>query len=66
MSITSKSTTINEDGPEKNAFTITFTNGAKQQLEELKEFLKAKTELDVIKMGISLLQKLKENKLDGT
>jgi hypothetical protein len=60
MPITSENTTVNEDGQEKNGLTFTFTNGAKEQLEELKKFFKSPTELDVIKLGISVLQNFKE------
>jgi len=62
MSVTSENKKVQEDGQEKDAVTITFTNGAKQQLEELKNFLNKPTELDVIKLGISLLENYKEEK----
>ncbi|HVZ67242.1 MAG TPA: hypothetical protein VG917_03180 [Patescibacteria group bacterium] len=51
---------IQEDGEEKDAVIVRFTNGAKQQIESLKEYYKANEELDVVKLGISVLQKMRE------
>jgi hypothetical protein len=62
MPAKSKITKIQEDEKEKDALVFTFTNGAKEQLEELRAFLKTETELDVLKTGIALLVKYKKEK----
>lgn len=64
MPLTSEEKEIKEEGADKKAFVVTFTNGTFDQLEELKDFLKMSEKLDVIKMGISVLQRLKDQK-DG-
>jgi hypothetical protein len=53
---------IQEDGQEKEAVILKFTNGAKTQLEELKNFLHVSSELEVIKFGISVLENYKNEK----
>jgi hypothetical protein len=60
MGINSEEKTINEDGQEKRAFIVSFTNGALEQLEELRQFFKLTENIDVIKAGISIVQKSKE------
>lgn len=62
MPINSKNAKVQEDGQEKDALVFTFTNGAKEQLEELKSFFKVDNELDVIKSGISILANFKKEK----
>lgn len=62
MPIISKNEKVQEDGQEKDALIFTFTNGAKDQLEELKTFFKSETELDVLKTGISILANFKKEK----
>lgn len=53
-------TTVNEDGTVKDAYTVTFTNGALEELEELQKTLKV-DDLDmVLKVGIALLKKTGE------
>lgn len=54
--------TIKEDGKEKKILVATFTNGTMEQLEELKEFFKIPDVAEVVKVGISLLQKYKEDR----
>lgn len=61
MPITSEKGKKNEEGIEKDSITFTFTNGAKDQLAELKEHFSQENELELIKLAISLLQKIKEN-----
>ncbi len=61
MSVTTKQKKVSENGESKDALEVTFTNGAREQLVELQKFLKAPTELDVIKLGISILQKFKDD-----
>lgn len=53
---------IERDGTTKEEFTVAFTNGALEQLRDLKKFLNAPDELTVVKLGISILQKAKEEK----
>lgn len=62
MAITSEKTNINEDGQDKPALVISVTNGALEQLEDLKRFIGAEDTLEVVKVGIALIQKLKEEK----
>ncbi|MEK7103532.1 MAG: hypothetical protein AAB870_04260 [Patescibacteria group bacterium] len=60
MPIISKIEKLAEDGIEKDAFVVSFTNGAKDQITDLKEFFEQKSEQELIELGISLLQRLKE------
>lgn len=60
MPVTGKNQKIQEDGQEKDALVVSITNGAKTQLEELQTFFKAPDMLDVVKLGISVLQRIKE------
>jgi hypothetical protein len=60
MPVKGKDQVINEDGQPHEAFTIDFTNGAKEQLSELKEYFKALNLTEVVKLGVSMLQKMKE------
>ena len=62
MSVTSEEKTINENGENKAGLAVYFTNGAWQQLQELKAFFKTQTDLDAIKLGISFLQQVKESR----
>ncbi len=62
MPVTGKSEVIKEEGQDKDAFTVSFTNGAKEQLEELRKYFDTPTDLDLIKLGISILQSAKERK----
>lgn len=48
--------------PKDDAVILKFTKGAKEQIEELKAFYKTDTELDLIKLGISILQNFKNAK----
>ncbi len=62
MGLTGESKQIQEDGENKDAFVISFTNGALSQLQSLKDFLGADDPIEVVKVGISFLQKIKEEK----
>jgi hypothetical protein len=53
---------IESDGSTKEALAFYFTNGAKEQLCELKNFFKQQDELEVVKLAISFLQKVREQK----
>lgn len=48
------------DGAERQALVFTFTNGAKDQILDLKDHFKQTSELELIKLAISVLQKIKE------
>lgn len=60
MSVNQRTEKVTEEGEEKEAFVVSFTNGAKQQLEELQAHFKTNDLLDVVKLGISFLQRVKE------
>ncbi len=60
MPIQGKNETIKEEGQDKDAFTVTFTNGAKQQINDLKDFFNQSDELELIKLAISLLENIRE------
>lgn len=62
MPANSKTEKVQEEGREKDALVFTFTNGAKEQIEELKDFFDSKTELDLINLGISILQNYKTDR----
>jgi len=51
----------NGAGIDSRKLTVTFTNGSVDQIEELKNFLKLESCLDVIKLGISFLQRIKDD-----
>lgn len=61
MPINSKIETTTEDGIRKDAMVFSFTNGAREQLAELTLHFKKESELELIKLAISLLQKFKED-----
>lgn len=52
-----------EDGNKKEQLAVTFSNGALQQLEDLRNHLKFDNKLKVVELGISILQNLKEKDL---
>lgn len=51
----------NEDGTEKEVLSVTFSNGALEQLRELQKEFGLDDEISVIKLGISIIQKAKED-----
>jgi hypothetical protein len=55
-----KTTRTTATGTTEEVFNVEFTNGAVKQLEELKKFFKASDLIEVIQLGISYLQKVKE------
>lgn len=55
-----KTTRPTATGKTEEVFSVEFTNGGVKQLEELKEFFKAHDLVEVIQLGISYLQKVKE------
>jgi hypothetical protein len=60
MGITAQKTEITEGGEKKEALTISFTNGALEQLETLKEFIGTDDPVEVVKVGIAFIQRTKE------
>jgi hypothetical protein len=60
MPIDSQLKTIDKNGEMKEEFSVSFTNGALEQVRELQKFFKTPDEISVVKMGISLLQKYME------
>jgi len=55
-----------EDGTVEEVLNFTFSNGAKQQLEDLKKHFDMENALDVVKLGISFLQHIKEEDDKGS
>lgn len=66
MPIQSEEKKIDENGEQKDALAVTFTNGAKQQISELKDFFNQSSELELIKLAISVLQEAKESRTRKT
>lgn len=62
MSVTGEEKIIKENGEDKAGLAVYFTNGALQQLQELKGFFKSSTDLDTVKLAISFLQQIKESR----
>lgn len=61
MPIQGKQTTKKEDGVDKDAYTVAFTNGALEELENLKEKFKLESLEAVVKLSIALLGRLEES-----
>lgn len=61
MPIESEKKVENIDGIEKDKLVLTFSNGALEQLVDLKKHFKLTDDTDVVKFGISMLQKFKES-----
>jgi hypothetical protein len=53
---------VQKDAAEKEIFSVTFSNGAWQQLKDLKQVFDAPDELSIVKLGISILEKAREEK----
>jgi hypothetical protein len=60
MAITGERREITEGGQKKKALTVSFTNGALEQLEALKNFIGTDDPIEVVKLGISFVQRIKE------
>ncbi len=60
MPVSMKKKAVREDDADKEAFVVSFTNGAKNQLEDLQHYFQLEQPLKVIELGISFLQRLKE------
>lgn len=51
------------EGEIKEGLEVLFTNGAKQQLTDLKDFFVQESELELLKLAISLLENIKEDRI---
>ncbi len=60
MAIKGEKKEVIEGGKKKEALTVSFTNGALEQLESLKGFLGTDDPVEVIKAGIAFIQRVKE------
>lgn len=60
MPLTGTKTEVIEEGKKKQALNISFTNGALDQLEKLKEFIGTDDLVEVVKVGIAFVQREKE------
>lgn len=60
MGVEQEEKIIKDATGDKKGFSVTFTNGALQQLEELQTYFKVSDKLEALKLGISLLQKAKD------
>ena len=61
MPIESEKKIESVDGIEKNKLVLAFSNGALEQLSTLKKHFELSDETDVVKFGISMLQRFKES-----
>jgi hypothetical protein len=60
MPISGEEKKITEEQAEKDALVVSFTNGALQQLKDLNVFYKQPDLTELVKLGISFLQQVKE------
>ena len=60
MPIEAEKKIIDEGGNIKHVLTISFSNGALDQLESLKRFLGTDDPVEVVKAGIAFVQRVKE------
>jgi hypothetical protein len=65
MAITGKKGEVIEGGAKKDALTVSFTNGALDQLESLKKFIGSDDPVEVIKVGIAFVQRAKERQANS-
>lgn len=59
MPTKSTETVIHEDGSDKEALQIVFTNGSLQQLKDLAPLLNVKTPAEVVEKAIGLVEAVK-------
>lgn len=59
--MTGTPTTVKEDGVDKDAYTVAFTNGALEELEQLQEKMHLPDLESVVKLSIAVLRKLQES-----
>lgn len=62
MPIVGENKKITEEGNEKDAFVVSFTNGALEQLGEFRDFFKQTNLEEVVKLAVSFLQQIREMK----
>ena len=60
MPTKSENTTVQENGSDKEALQLTFTNGSLQQLKDLASFLKVTEPAQVIEKAIGIIQQVKD------
>ena len=60
MPLTGRELKKNEEGIEKDCLEVSFTNGALEQLKELKAHFDLKDLTEVVSSGIGVLQRIKE------
>lgn len=65
MPQTGQKTTVNEDGVDKDAYTVTFTNGALAELEDIQSSMKADDLDSVLRVAIGVLKRLQKLNEDG-
>jgi hypothetical protein len=53
----------NEDGKDTLEYNFKFTNGAVEQLEELKKYFNKNELIEIIELGISVLQRAKDTNI---
>lgn len=58
--------TTKADGDDKDVYTVAFTNGALQELEELQQKLNLSDLEAVLKLSIALLSKVQESGANGS
>jgi hypothetical protein len=61
MSQVGRSTTVHENGVEKPAYTVSFTNGALAELESLQQKLGAPDLDSVIRIAIGVIRRISES-----
>lgn len=64
MPIATETKEIKDGDQVKQILTVSFSNGALTQLELLKKFLGTDDPVEVIKVGIAMVQRAKENSND--
>ncbi len=62
MPATGKKTTIMEDGVDKEAYSVIFTNGALRELEDLKDSLEAPDLDSVLRIAIGLIKRVEQRR----
>lgn len=59
-------TTIEEEGQKKDAFQVTFTNGALAELEDLAKYFSTDDLTEVVKIAIGVVSKIKKDNTSTT
>ena len=61
MPIKGKKSTANEDGVDKEVYTVAFTNGALEELEQLQQKFHLPSLESVLKLSIAFLSRVGDN-----